>query len=97
MILEGVALPIVAAFGILGEQNGDGDDGADDDDDDDGDAITVMVVMLLLALILKIYNIIIAYECHQHSTLYIQNDKHHSILHKGNEWQSSKKPFRIVC
>ena len=34
MILEGVALPIVAAFGILGEQNGDDGDGGDDDDDD---------------------------------------------------------------
>ena len=34
MILEGVALPIVAAFGILGEQNGDDGDGGDDDDSD---------------------------------------------------------------
>ena len=43
MILEGVALPIVAAFGILGEQNSDddGDDGDDDDSDgDDGVIVT---------------------------------------------------------
>ena len=43
VILEGVALPIVAAFGILGEQNGDRDDGADDDDDDDGDGDDVVI------------------------------------------------------
>ena len=43
VILEGVALPIVAAFGILGEQNSDddGDDGDDDDSDgDDGVIVT---------------------------------------------------------